>query len=81
MIYQGKRLSCKNDQGYGDTTTRTQAIFVWFPEDTCSTFKVARTHAGMIKFHQNFFSEYIPFDKVHIEKIRQNNQPFNKSNT
>ena len=38
MIYQGIRLPCKNDQGYCDPTTRTQAIIVWFPEDTCTTF-------------------------------------------
>ena len=31
MIYQGIRLPCKNDQGYCDPTTRTQATFVWFP--------------------------------------------------
>ena len=34
MIYQGIRLPCKNDQGYCDPTTRTQATIVWFPEDT-----------------------------------------------
>ena len=36
MIYQGIRLPCKNDQGYCDPTTRKQATFVWFPEDTCN---------------------------------------------
>ena len=35
MIYQGIRLPCKNDQGYFDPTTRTQATIVWFPEDKC----------------------------------------------
>ena len=32
MIYQGNILPCKNDQGYCDPTTRTQATIVWFPE-------------------------------------------------
>ena len=31
MIYQGIRLPCKNDQGYCDPTTRTQATIVWVP--------------------------------------------------
>ena len=42
IIYQGIRLPCKNDQGYGDPTTRTHATIVWFPEDTCTTFQVAK---------------------------------------
>ena len=42
MMYQGIRLPCKNDQGYCDPTTRTQATIVWFPEDTCTTFQVAK---------------------------------------
>ena len=51
MIYQGIRLPCKNDQGYCDPTTRTQATIVRFPEDTSTTFQVAKIHARMIKFH------------------------------
>ena len=51
MIYQGIRLPYKNDQGYCDPTTRTQATIVWFPEDTCTTFQVAKINARMIKFH------------------------------
>ena len=31
MIYQEIRLPCKNDQGYCDPTTRTQATIFWFP--------------------------------------------------
>ena len=42
MIYQGIRLPCKNDQGYCDPTTRTQATIVWLTEDTCTTFQVAK---------------------------------------
>ena len=56
IIYQGIRLPCKNDQGYCDSNTCTQARIVWFPEDSCTTFQVAKIHARMIKFHQkNFF--------------------------
>ena len=64
MIYQGIRLPCKNDQGYCDPTTRTQATIVWFPEDTCTTFQVAKIHARMINFHENFFIESIPYEEV-----------------
>ena len=53
MIYQGIRLPCENDQGYFDPTIRTQATIVWFPEDTCTTFQVAKIHARMIKIHEN----------------------------
>ena len=51
IIYQGIRLPCKNDQRYCDPTTRTQATIVWFPEDTCTTFQVAKIHVRMMKFH------------------------------
>ena len=64
ILYQGIRLPCKNDQGYCDPTTRTQATIVWFPEETCTVFQVARTHSRMIKFHQKHFIESIPFEKV-----------------
>ena len=64
MIYQGIRFSCKNDQGYCDPTTRTQATIVWFPEDTCTTFQVAKIHARMIKFHEKYFIESIPYEQV-----------------
>ena len=64
MIYQGIRLPCKNDQGYCDPTTRTQATIVWFPEDTCTTFQVAKIHARMIKFHEKYFRESIPYVQV-----------------
>ena len=43
--YQEMRLPCKNDQGYCNSTTRTQATNVWLPEDTCTTFQVAKKHA------------------------------------
>ena len=54
-FYQGVRLLCKNDQRYCDPTTRTQATIVWFPEETCTIFQVAKIHARMIKFHKVFF--------------------------
>ena len=68
IIYQGIRLPCKNDQGYCDPTTRTQSTIVWFPEETSTTFQVARIHARMIKFHQNHFIESIPDNKVNPKK-------------
>ena len=73
IIYQGIRLPCKNDQGYCDPTTRTQATIVWFPELTCTTFQVAKIHARMIKFHQKFFLEPIPFEDVKPDQTRQSN--------
>ena len=64
MIYQGIRLPCKNDQGYCDPTTRTHATIVWFPEDTCTTFQEAKIQARMIKFHEKYFIESIPYEQV-----------------
>ena len=64
MIYQGIRLPCKIDQGYCDPITRTQATIVWFPEDTCTTFQVAKIQARMIKFHEKYFIESIPYEQV-----------------
>ena len=52
IIYQGIRLPCKNDQSFCYPTTKTQANFVWFPEDTCNTFQVAKIHARTMKFRQ-----------------------------
>ena len=70
MIYQGIRLPCKNDQGYCDPTTRTQATILWFPEDTCTTFQVAKIHARMIKFHEKYFIQSIPYEQVNpLRKI------------
>ena len=69
IIYQGIRLLCRNDQGYCDPTTRTQATIVWFPEDTCTTFQVAKIHARMIKFHQKIFIESIPFEDVNPDQL------------
>ena len=64
MIYQGIRLPCKIDQDYCDPTTRTQATIVWFPEDTCTTFQVAKIHARMLNFHEKNFIESIPYEQV-----------------
>ena len=76
ILYQGIRLPFKNDQGYCDPTTRTQATIVWFPEETCTIFQVTKTHARMIKLHQNCFIESIPFEDVNPDQIRQGNQNF-----
>ena len=70
--YQGIRLPCKNDQDYCDPATRTQATIVWFPEDTCTTFQIAKIHPRMIKFQQKYFIDSSPFDKVNPDKIRSN---------
>ena len=75
-IYQGIRLPCKNDQGYCDPTTRTQATIVWFPEDTCTTFQVAKIDARMIKFNQKLFIESIPFEDVNPDRLRHSNYRF-----
>ena len=72
MIYQGIRLTCKNDQGYCDPTTRTQATIVWFPEDTCTTFQMAKIYAQMIKFHEKYFIESIPYGQVNTHHKRSN---------
>ena len=63
-------------RGYCDATTRTQATIVWFPEDTCTTFQVAKIHARMIKFHQKHFVESIPFINVNPGKIKHSNYKF-----
>ena len=55
IIYQGIRLLCKNDQGYCDPTTRTQATIVWDTAETCTVNQVAKIHARMINFHQKYF--------------------------
>ena len=72
-FYQGIRLPCKNDQEYCDPTTRRQAAIVCFPEETCTVFQVAKIHARMIEFHQKYFIESIPFEKVNpIERLSTN---------
>ena len=72
MIYQENRLPYKTDHGYCDPTTRTQATIVWFPEDTCTTFQVAKIHARMIKFHENYFIESIPYEQVNPSHKQSN---------
>ena len=72
MIYQGNRLPCKNDQGYCDPKTRTQATIVWFPEDKCTTFQVAKIHARMIKFHEKYSIESIPYEQVNPSHKQSN---------
>ena len=73
ILFQGIRLPCKNDQGYCDPTTRTQATIVWFREETCTVFQVAKIHARMIKFHQKHFIESTPFEEVNPDQIRHSN--------
>ena len=73
ILYQGIRLPCKNDQRYCDPTTRTQATIIWFPEETCTVFQVAKIHARMIKFHQKHYIEPIPYEGVNPDQIRNIN--------
>ena len=72
MIYQGNLLPCKNDQGYCEPTTRTQATIVWFPQDTCTTFQVAKIHARMIKFHEKYFIKSILYEQVNPSRKQSN---------
>ena len=76
IIYRGTRLPCKNDQGHCDPTTRTQATNDWLPDDTCTTFQVAKINARMIKFHQKYFFESIPFEDVSPDQLRHSNFRF-----
>ena len=76
IICQGIRVPCKNDQGYCNPTTRTQATIVWFPEEFCTVFQVAKIHARMIKFHQEYFIESIPYENGNRDQIRNTNQKF-----
>ena len=50
----------------------TQATIVCFPEDTCTTFQVAKIHARMIKFHEKNFIESIPYEQVKQSHKRSN---------
>ena len=72
MIYQGIRLPCENDQDYCDPTTRTQATIVWFPEDTCTTFQVAKIHVRKIKFHEKYLIESITYEQVNSSRKQSN---------
>ena len=76
ILYQRIRLPCKNDQGYCDPTKRAQATIVWFPEENCTVFQVARIHARMIKFHHKYFVESIPFEEFNPDQIRNRNNKF-----
>ena len=78
ILSQGIRLPCKNDQGYCDPTTHTQATIVWFPEQTCTVLQAANIHARMIKFHQKYFSESIPHEDINLDQIRTTNYQFRK---
>ena len=76
IIYQEIRLPCKNEQGHCDRTTRTQATIVWFPEDTSTTFEIAKIHARMIKFHRKIFIESIPLEDVNPDQLIHSNFRF-----
>ena len=63
-------------KGYCNTTTQTQATIVWFPEDTCTTFQVAKMHTSKIKFHQKFFVDSNSCENVNPEEIAHSNYKF-----
>ena len=42
ILHQSIRSACQNDQGFCDPTTCTQETIACFPEDTCTTFQVAK---------------------------------------
>ena len=81
IIYQRIPFHFKNDQGYCDPTTRTQATIVWFPEKTCTIFQVAKIHARLIKFHQKYFIETIQFEVVNPDQSRNTNHTFRNIHT
>ena len=76
ILYQRIRLPCKNDQGYCDPAKHTLATTVWSPQETCTVFQVAKTHARMIKFHLKYFIESIPYKIVNPDQIRTTNHNF-----
>ena len=49
ILYQVICLIWKKNQGFCDPTLRTRATLVWFSEDTCTPFQVAKTQAKLIK--------------------------------
>ena len=48
IIYQGIRLPCKTTKDIAILQRAHKATIVWFPEDTFTTFQVAKVHARMI---------------------------------
>ena len=78
IFYQGILLDWKNDQGYCEPTTSTQATVVWSPEDTCIIFQVAKYHTRMIKFHQQYCIESISFKKVNPDKLGSKGNPYKR---
>ena len=46
---------------------------LWFPDYTCTTFQVAKLHARMIKFHEKYFIESIPYEQVNPSHRRSAN--------
>ena len=66
ILNQGKRLTWKNDQGYCNPTTRTRAT-TRVPE----FISLKSTQEWLNFFHQQFFIESIPFEKVIPDKKDQ----------
>ena len=51
-----------------------QAAIVWYPEDTCTTFQVAKIHARLIQFHQKYSIETTTFENINPDRFRSNRQ-------
>ena len=71
LYHQGLRLPCKNDQGYRDSTTKTQATIVWFPDDTCTTIHVAKILERKINIQQITFKSLYLSMKSTLSELDQ----------
>ena len=79
ILYQGLRLPNKICQFFCNPTTWTQATIDCFPEDTCTTFQVAKNQARMVNFHKKnyrikYYRQKYPWSKqikpTEIKKIK-----------
>ena len=69
MIYQGIRLPCKNDQGYCDATTRTQAIFFDYEGNILWFYTCTKKVSPLYVFEDKRCYKRIPIfykNKVHF---------------
>ena len=45
-----------------------------------ATFEVAKIHASLIKFHEKYFIESMPYDNINPDQTRPNPNPFKNKN-
>ena len=62
ILYQRIHLPWKKDQGDCEPTSRNQATIACFPDDTFTTFQLAKNHARLISFHKIDYKESVTFD-------------------